>query len=134
MTIDTQCIPLVINSYLNFKTYSIIFINYFHKVVRWKLNEMWESWKGLKCHGWVMGVWMGIAWGNMEDGCMGPKHSSWNFTWFGGRYVSRAQVVWALKHMLGCLSKLDIFRWVVGFEVQVLRLMFQGVRFQTSWN
>ncbi len=68
--------------------------------------------------------WMGIAWGNMEDGLMGLKHSSRNFTCFGGRYVSRAQVVWALKHMLGRLPKLDMFWWVVGFEVQVLGLMF----------
>jgi hypothetical protein len=30
------------------------------------------------------GASMGIAWGNMENGCMGPKHSSQNFTWFGG--------------------------------------------------
>jgi hypothetical protein len=38
--------------------------------------------KGLKHHGWVMGhgAWMGIAWGNMEDGRMGPKHSSRNVT------------------------------------------------------
>ncbi len=30
------------------------------------------------------GAWMGIAWGNMEDGHMGPKHSSQNVTCFVG--------------------------------------------------
>ncbi len=34
------------------------------------------------------GAWMGIAHGYMEDGCMGPKHSSQNFTCLGGQYVS----------------------------------------------
>jgi len=29
-----------------------------------------------------MGI--GIAWGNMEDGCMGLKHISWHVTCFGG--------------------------------------------------
>ncbi len=30
------------------------------------------------------GAWMGIAWGNMEDGHIGPKHSSQNVTCFDG--------------------------------------------------
>jgi hypothetical protein len=29
-------------------------------------------------------AWMGIAWGNMEDGCIGSKHSSRKFTCFWG--------------------------------------------------
>ncbi len=34
---------------------------------------------------WVgYGAWMGIALGNMEDGHMGPKHSSRNITCFKG--------------------------------------------------
>jgi hypothetical protein len=42
-------------------------------------------------------------------------------------HVFRAQVTWASKCVLGRLLKCDMFRWVVGFEVQVLRLMFHGV-------
>jgi hypothetical protein len=30
------------------------------------------------------GAWMGITWGNMENGWMGPKHSSQNITYFNG--------------------------------------------------
>jgi len=30
------------------------------------------------------GAWMKIAWGNMEDGWMGLKHSSQNVTCFDG--------------------------------------------------
>ncbi len=35
--------------------------------------------------------WVGIAWKNMEDGCIGPKHSSQNVTCFGG------VMVWGLE-------------------------------------
>jgi len=82
--IDTWCIPLIINSYLNFKTYSITFINCPNRVVWQKLEKMWESWKRFKASWMGHGAWMGIAWGNMENGRMGPKHSSWNVTCFGG--------------------------------------------------
>jgi hypothetical protein len=33
VTIDMQCIPVVINSYINLKTYSITFINCLDKIV-----------------------------------------------------------------------------------------------------
>jgi hypothetical protein len=51
------------------------------------------------------GAWMGIAWGNMEDGCMGLK------------YVSEAQVAHASKCALSRSLKCDMFSWVVDFEV-----------------
>jgi len=76
--IDTWHILFVINFYLNLKINSIIFIDGLDKVVRQKLNETWENWKRSKMS------WMGITWGNMEDGWMGPKHSSQNVTCFGG--------------------------------------------------
>jgi hypothetical protein len=78
MTIDMRHILLVINSYLNFKTYSITFINCRDKVIQWKLDKVLKSWKRSKMS------WIGIAWGNMEDGHMGLKHSSQNFTHFNG--------------------------------------------------
>jgi len=44
---------------------------------------MW-SWKRSKTSWIGHGAWMGIEWGNMEDGHMGLKHSSWHVTCFGG--------------------------------------------------
>jgi hypothetical protein len=41
-------------------------------------------------------------------------------------YVLGAQVAWTLKHTLGHRPKLDMFQWVVGFEVLVSRFMFCG--------
>jgi hypothetical protein len=57
-----------------------------------------------------MGHWacMGIAWGNIEDGQMGPKHSL--------GCISRAWAARASKHTPGRPPKLDMFWWVVGFE------------------
>jgi hypothetical protein len=46
--------------------------------------------------------------------------------WVG--YVLRAQVAQTSKCASNCLLRLDMFRWVVGFEVLVLRLMFRGMR------
>ncbi len=43
-----------------------------------------RSWKKSKPSWMGHGVWMGITCGNMEDGQMGSKHSSWNITCFGG--------------------------------------------------
>jgi hypothetical protein len=68
--IDTWCILVINNSYLNFKTYCITFIICLDRIVQRKLNETWESWKRFKVS------WMGITWGNMEDGQMELKHSS----------------------------------------------------------
>jgi hypothetical protein len=65
------------------------------------------------------GAWMGITWENMEDGWMGLKHNSQNFTCFS-RICFKAWTTQALKRALGSSSKLDMFWWVVGFEVQVL--------------
>jgi hypothetical protein len=36
------------------------------------------------------------------------------------KYVLRAWAAQALKRALGCWPKLDMFQWVVGFEVHVL--------------
>jgi hypothetical protein len=49
-------------------------------------------------------------------------------------YVLGAQVVEALKCALGRPPKLDMFWWVVGFEVFVLRFMFRGVQFLIGRN
>ncbi len=38
---------------------------------------------------------------------------------FWWEYVSRAQVAWPSKCVLGCSSKLGMFQWVVGSELQV---------------
>jgi hypothetical protein len=39
-------------------------------------------------------------------------------------YVSGAWAIRALKRVLSHSLKLDMFRWVVGFKVLVLRFMF----------
>jgi len=41
-------------------------------------------------------------------------------------HVLGAWMAQASKHVLSCPLKLDMFQWVVGFKVQVLRLMFYG--------
>jgi len=84
VTIDMRRIVVIINSYLNLKTYSITFINCLDRIVLWKLDKVWESWKRSKVSWMGHGSWMEIAWGNMGDGWMGLKHSSWNNTCFGG--------------------------------------------------
>ncbi len=73
------------------------------------------------------GAWMGIAWGNMEDGWMRPKHSSQNVTCFSG-ICSAVWTAQALKCASGSSPKLDMFWWVVGFEVQVSKFMFCDVQ------
>jgi len=102
------------NSYLNLKTYSIILINFFNKIIQEKLDETWESWKRSKTS------WMGITWGNIEDGCMGPKPSSQNVTWSGGDMFQRLRLPRHWNICLGCLLKLEMFWWVVSFKVHVL--------------
>jgi len=128
-----QRIPIVINSYLNLKTYSITFINCLYRIVRWKLDKMWESWKRSKASWMGHGAWMGIAWGNMGDGRMGLKHSSQNVTCFGGICFG-GRAAWESKCVLGHSSKLDMFRWVVSFEVLVLRLTFCDAQFLIDQN
>ncbi len=86
---------------------------------------MW-SWKRSKTSWIGHEAWMGIAWGNMEDGRMGLKHSY--VTCFGGSGGL------GIENVLGHLLKRDMFQWVVGFKVQVLRLMSCGVQFSTGWN
>jgi hypothetical protein len=58
MTIDTQPISLVINSYLNLKTYSITCIIFLDIIVWQKLDQTRESGKMFKAlwmgHGWVL--------------------------------------------------------------------------------
>jgi hypothetical protein len=82
--IDMWNILFVINSYLNLKIDSIIFIDGLDRIVRRKLDETWENWKMSKVSWMGHGAWMGMTWGNIEDGWMGPKHSSRNVTCFGG--------------------------------------------------
>jgi hypothetical protein len=78
------------------------------------------------------GAWMGIAWGNMEDGCMGLKHNSRDVTCFDGDMFWR--LTHASKRALSCSLKCDMFSWVVDFEVQVSRFMFCGGWFSTGQN
>jgi hypothetical protein len=120
-----QHILVVINSYLNLKTYSITFINCLDKVVWWKLDKMWKSWKRFKMSWMGHGAWMAIAWGNMGDGRMGLKHNSWRyvFWWnmFWGLGLPKHQNVhWVVHRNLTCFSG-----W------KVLRFLFQGSCFVT---
>jgi len=101
MSINMQCIWLVINSYLNLKTYSITFINCFNKVVQQKLNEVLESWKrsktswmGHRAWGWniilgtlhiSMGIcFEGLGYSNIKM-CVGPFVEIWHVL-VGGRF------------------------------------------------
>jgi len=58
------------------------------------------------------GAWMGITWGNVEDGWMKLKialetlHVLVGYVW--GAWAARPS-----KCALGCPSKLDMFQWVV---------------------
>jgi hypothetical protein len=49
-------------------------------------------------------------------------------------YVSGAWAIRASKLVPNHSQKLDMFWWVVGFKVLVLRFMFQGTQFLTSRN
>jgi hypothetical protein len=49
-------------------------------------------------------------------------------------YVSRVRAAWASKRMPSCLLKLDMFCCVVGFKVQVFKLMFCGAQFSIDQN
>jgi hypothetical protein len=71
------------------------------------------------------GAWMNFAWGHMEHVCMAPKHSSWTLHVLMGR-MFKVSVARASKLVWGYPPKLDMFRWMVGFEFQV---MFQGTMF-----
>ncbi len=51
-----------------------------------------------------------------------------------GWYDSRARATRASKHRPGQLLKLDMFQWVVGFEVQVWWVISRGTRLLTSRN
>ncbi len=73
------------------------------------------------------GAWMGIPWGEHGRWAHGVEIQLLKHYMFQWEYVSEAQVAWASKDMLGCLLKCDMFQWVVGFEVQVSRLMFHDV-------
>ncbi len=65
-------------------------------------------------------AWMGITWGNIENGQMGLKHSSQNVTFFKGSSCSGIETCVGRHHRnLTCFS-----RW------QVLRFLFQG---HVSW-
>jgi hypothetical protein len=71
-------------------------------------------------HGWGLhgGTWKMSAWGqniNLEM-----------------LHVLGAWVAWASKRMSGRPPKCDMFWWVVGFEVQVSKLMFHGAQFSTN--
>jgi hypothetical protein len=62
--------------------------------------------KSLKCHGWVMGH----GWG--QNITLETLHVLVG-------YVLGARTTRALKCTLGCMLKLDMFWWVVGFKAHV---------------
>lgn len=121
VTIDTWSIPLVINSYLDLKTYSITCMNCSNGIVQQKLNQTCESGKRLKRYGWV---WMGFALRDMQHVCMALNHSSQNFTCFNGWCV--LVLGHASKLVLNHPLKFDMFWWVIGFDFQVSSEKFKG--------
>jgi hypothetical protein len=77
VTFDTKSSSLEINSYVNFKIYSIIFINFHERIVQRKIHGACKSgkrckmrWMGLQVGLGMDGVWMG----HMDHGGMGLKH------------------------------------------------------------
>jgi hypothetical protein len=72
--LDTKPISLEINSYINLKIYSIVFINVPYKIVQRKIHGACKSgkrcklrWMGLQIGMGMDGVWMG----HMDHGGMG---------------------------------------------------------------
>jgi hypothetical protein len=135
VTIDTWCIPLVINSYLNLKTYSITFSNCPDRVVRWK-TKRGKVEKGLKCHGWVMDESWGLYWGTWKMGGWG-----WNITpqtlHILVGYVSGVRAARASKCTPGHPPKLDMFQrvggrfWGSSFEAHI---SWHAVSDQPKWT
>ncbi len=78
-------------------------------------------------HGWGLhgGTWKMGKWG--QSIILEMLHVSMG-------YVSWAWVAHASKHMSGCLSKLDMFWWVVGCKVLVLKLMHCDTWFSIGGN
>jgi hypothetical protein len=78
-------------------------------------------------HGW------GLHGGKWKMGRWGQNIVPKTLHVFVG-YVSGAWAARASKRALGCLLKLDMFRWVVGFKVLVSRFMFCGMWFLIGKN
>ncbi len=116
-TTHATCNPF----YPNLKTYSIIFINCLDRIVRWKINQAWESWKKFKAS------WMGhgyVLHGDTWNMCMwGRNFKLYMFCWVVcfGYWIARAS-----KLVSSCPPKFNMFQWVVGFKVQVSKDMFWG--------
>jgi hypothetical protein len=75
------------------------------------------------------GAWMEIAWGTWKMGEWGWTITPETLHVLVG-YVSRVRTTQAS----GCSSKLDMFRWVVGFEVLASKLMYCNTQFSTDGN
>jgi hypothetical protein len=78
--------------------------------------------KGLKCRGWD-------HMGNMEEGQLGLKHSSWNVTCFDGICFMGSGCPNIKTPARPRHQNLTCFD-----GCKVLRLMFCGLRFLTGWN
>jgi hypothetical protein len=74
------------------------------------------------------GAWMNFAWGHMEHERMAPKHSSRTLHVLMVN-MFKVSIVRTSKLVLRYPPKLDMFRWMVGFEFQVSSDMFQGTTF-----
>lgn len=59
--------------------------------------------------------WWGMDGFFMEHGCMGPKHSSWNFPCFNGQYVSGLWLPGHWNPCQGCLPNWHVrcFRYLL---------------------
>jgi hypothetical protein len=82
------------------------------------------------------GVWMGITCGNMENGRMGLKHSSWNIICFGGICFKGSYCSGIEMHVESPVETWHVLMGgrFQGFKVQVSRLMFCGAQFSTGQN
>ncbi len=82
--------------------------------------------KGLKHHGWVMGHGWGLHGG------------TWNMGGWDQNIVTRFDVIcfegWGCPGIKKHIGPPDMFWWVVGLKVLVLRFMFCGAQFSASWN
>ncbi len=79
---DTKPISFEINSYVNFKIYSIIFINVHDKRVQRKIHGACKNGKRCKMRwmGLQVGLGMdGVHMGHMDHGGMGLKHNVLGF-------------------------------------------------------
>jgi hypothetical protein len=80
--------------------------------------------KGLKCHGSIMGHGWGLHMGTWKMGAWGQNIAPKILHVLVGNMFQGLELPKHQKRMLSRLLKLNMFQWVIVFEVQVSKFMF----------